>query len=137
MTPQVRTIREDELPAYIDAMTTTFIDRPAVVEIAGDVKGLWDLQRAWAAFDGDRICGTFRSWATELTVPGGGRLPAAAMTNVAVLPTHRRRGVLRAMIAAEHAAVRERGEAVGVLYAAEYPIYGRFGYGPGCQIATW
>ena len=35
--------------------------------------------RTWAAFDGDRICGTFRSWATELTVPGGQALPASAV----------------------------------------------------------
>ena len=137
MTPRVRPVREDELPAYLDAMSAAFLDRPAVAAIAGDVKDLWNFQRAWAAFDGERICGTFRSWETELTVPGGGRLPTSAVTNVAVLPTHRPRGVLRAMIAAEHAAIRERGEAVGVLYAAEYPIYGRFGYGPGCQIATW
>jgi len=27
----------------------------------------------------------------------------------------------------------ERGEAVAILIAAEYPIYGRFGYGPGCE----
>ena len=41
------------------------------------------------------------------------------------------------MVAAEHGAARERGEAFGMLYAAEYPIYGRFGYGPGCREATW
>jgi predicted acetyltransferase len=29
--------------------------------------------------------------------------------------------------------VVERGEAVAILIAAEYPIYGRFGYGPGCE----
>ena len=77
-----------------------------------------------------RICGTFRSWASELTVPGGARLPAAAVSAVCVLPTHRRRGIMRSMVAAEHGAARERGEAFGLLYAAEYPIYGRFGYGP-------
>src|SRR5215208_2018620 len=41
------------------------------------------------------------------------------------------------MVAAEHAAIRERGEAIGLLYASEYPIYGRFGYGPGMREATW
>ena len=44
---------------------------------------------------------------------------------------------MRSMVAAEHGAARERGEAVSILYAAEYPIYGRFGYGPGCREATW
>src|SRR5262245_56925994 len=59
------------------------------------------------------------------------------MSAVTVLPTHRRRGILRAMVATEHAAVREQGQVFGMLYAAEYPIYGRFGYGPACREATW
>ena len=41
------------------------------------------------------------------------------------------------MVAAEHAAIRERGEVMALLHAAEYPIYGRFGYGPGTLEATW
>jgi predicted acetyltransferase len=105
--------------------------------VAEAVKPWWETGRTWAAFDGDRVCGTFRSWATELTVPGGGRLPAAAVAAVTVLPTHRRRGILRALTTAEHGAIRERGEAVGLLYASEYGIYGRFGYGPACRVATW
>ena len=70
-------------------------------------------------------------------MPGGARLPAAAVAAVTVKPTHRRRGILTSLAAAEHAAIRERGEAFGLLYASEYPIYGRFGYGPGCRLATW
>ena len=59
------------------------------------------------------------------------------MTGVGVRPTHRRRGILSQMAAAEHAAARERGEVVAMLYASEYPIYGRFGYGPATTAATW
>ena len=43
---------------------------------------------------------------------------------------------IRAFLA-EHDAVRERGEVAALLYAAEYPIYGRFGYGPACREAKW
>jgi predicted acetyltransferase len=118
-------------------MTTAFLDRPDIPKIAEEVKSLWDLSRAWAAFDGARTVGTFRTWPTELTVPGGAQIPASAVTNVTVLPTHRRRGVLRSMTTAEHRAARERGEVVGILHAAEYPIYGRFGYGPGARNSTW
>jgi predicted N-acetyltransferase YhbS len=137
MTPEIRQIREDEVAAFLDAITTAFLDRPDVARVAAEVLPLWDLRRCWAAFDGERLCGTFRSWATELTVPGGTQLPASAIAAVTVLPTHRRRGILRRMAAAEHAAIRERGEVFGLLYAAEYPIYGRLGYGPGCQSAMW
>ena len=41
------------------------------------------------------------------------------------------------MAAKEHAALVERGEAVGLLYASEYPIYGRFGYAPGTRTTDW
>ncbi len=137
MTPEIRPIREDELPDFVETSTIAFLERRDTAKVAEELKPLWDLERTWAAFDGERMCGTFRSWATELTVPGGGRLPAAAISAVTVLPTHRRQGIMRGMVAAEHAAARERGEAFSLLYAAEYPIYGRFGYGPGCREATW
>ena len=137
MTPEIRPVRDDELPAYFDAVSTAFLDRPDVEKLAAEVRPIWDLSRCWVARDDGRFCGTFRSWATEVTVPGGGRLPASAVSGVSVLPTHRRRGLLRGMAAAEHAAARERGEAVALLYASEYPIYGRFGYGPASPIATW
>ena len=137
MPVEIRRVREDDLTAYIESMSTAFLGRPDVARLVEDIKPLWDLRRTWAAFDGGRVRGTLRTWATELTVPGGARLPAAALTNVTVLPTHRRQGIMREMLLAEHAACRERGEAVGLLYAAEYPIYGRFGYGPGCRNVTW
>jgi predicted acetyltransferase len=137
VTPEIRHIREEELPGFIDSMSTGFLARPDVEKVAEDVKTLWDLNRTWAAFDVGRIVGTFRTWATELTVPGGAQVPGASVTNVTVLPTHRRRGVLRALVAAEHAAIRERGEAVALLYASEWPIYGRFGYGSACLDSTW
>ena len=98
---------------------------------------MWEGGRTWVAVDDGQICGTFRSWPTELTVPGLACLPAAGVSAVTVLPTHRRRGVLRSMTATEHAAIRESGQVFGLLHALEYWIYGRFGYGPGTREATW
>jgi predicted acetyltransferase len=132
---EIRRVRDEELPEFIETMTSAFLERPDVEKVSAAVRPLWDLERTWAAFEDGRMCGTFRSFATELTVPGGERLPAAAVSAVTVLPTHRRRGVLRAMVEAEHGAIRQRGEVVGLLYASEYPIYGRFGYGPGLREA--
>ena len=137
MAPEIRSVRDDELPAYFDAVSTAFLDRPDVDKLAAEVRPIWDLGRCWIAWDDGAIRGTFRSWATEVTVPGGATLPASAVSGVSVLPTHRRRGLLRAMAAAEQAAARERGEALALLYASEYPIYGRFGYGSASRIATW
>ncbi|HEY7970451.1 MAG TPA: GNAT family N-acetyltransferase, partial [Candidatus Limnocylindrales bacterium] len=133
----MRPIRDDELTAYVDAVSTGFLDRPDVAGIANDVRRHWDLGRVWAAFEGDRIVGTFRSFAGRLTVPGCSELPAASVTGVTVAPTHRRRGILGRLVAAEHAAARDRGEAIAILFATEYPIYGRFGYGPATTAASW
>jgi predicted acetyltransferase len=136
-TPQIRAVRTEELPAYLDALSSSFLERIDVDRLATEVAPRWDLDRSLGAFEADRPVATYRSFDTEITVPGRARLPASAVTIVSVLPTHRRRGILRAMIAADHAAARERGDTMSLLYSAEYPIYGRFGYGVSTATATW
>ncbi|ACQ80869.1 GCN5-related protein N-acetyltransferase [Beutenbergia cavernae DSM 12333] len=69
------------------------------------------------------------SYAFEMPVPGGARLPTAGLTWVAVHPQHRRRGLARAMLTAHLRRTRERGEPLSALFAAEEAIYGRYGYG--------
>lgn len=96
-----------------------------------------DLARTIAAFEGDAIVGTFRSFATELTLPGGRPIPASAVSAVSVLSTHRRRGILSSLVVDDVARTRERGDPVGILFSAEWPIYGRFGYGPATWEASW
>jgi len=91
-----------------------------------------ELDRALAAYAGDRIVGTANAFSFDLTIPGG-TLPAAGVTMVGVHPTHRRRGILTRMMRAQLAEIRERGEPLAILWASEAPIYGRFGYG----IATY
>ncbi len=133
----IRLIQPDETVAWFDALGTAFLERFDSAKIAQEVRPRWDYWRIWGAFEGDTVVGCWRSWATELTLPGSGRAPGSAVTTVGVRPTHRRRGILSRMAAADHAASRDRGETVALLYAAEYPIYGRFGYGPAVTHATW
>ncbi len=134
---EIRNAAPEEYQAAIDVISTAFLERPDLRAVAESVAETWESARTWVAFDGDRACGTFRSWPTRLTVPGGAELPAAAVSAVTVLPSHRRQGILTGMAAKEHAALVERGECVGLLYASEYPIYGRFGYAPGTRTADW
>ncbi|GAB7189735.1 GNAT family N-acetyltransferase [Kineococcus sp. NUM-3379] len=84
-----------------------------------------------------RWVGSLRSFDTELTLPGARVVPANAVSAVAVLPTHRRRGVLTALLRADLAAARERGEVLSVLIASEAPIYGRFGFGAATEGSSW
>jgi predicted acetyltransferase len=95
------------------------------------------LDRAYAAFDGQVIVATLRSFPTDLTVPGGGSIAAGALTAVTCHPTHRRQGLLTRMITADLTDSAKRGEAADVLIASEYPIYGRFGYGPATESTRW
>jgi predicted acetyltransferase len=85
-------------------------------------------ERVHAAFEGDKVVAGSAAFAFDLTVPGG-QVKAAGVTVVGVLPTHRRRGYLRAMMRSQIDAARARGEPVAVLWATEDTIYGQFGYG--------
>ncbi|MFV0633084.1 GNAT family N-acetyltransferase [Demequina sp.] len=69
------------------------------------------------------------SFPYRMRVPGGREVATAGLTWVAVHPGHRRRGLLRTMMADHFSRSLERGEAVSLLYAAETAIYQRFGYG--------
>lgn len=84
-----------------------------------------------------RTVGTFRSYDTELSLPGTGAVTVDAVTSVTVAVTHRRRGLLTAMMGRELGRARETGHALAVLIALEAPIYGRFGYGPATRSTSW
>jgi predicted acetyltransferase len=88
----------------------------------------FELARMHAAFDGEAAVGGAGALTLQLTVPGG-FVPAAGVTVVGVLPTHRRRGILRSMMRAQLHDVHARGEPLAVLWASEETIYGRYGYG--------
>jgi predicted acetyltransferase len=85
--------------------------------------------RAWAIHDAGEVVGTYGVYTTTVSVPGGARLPAAGVTTVGVSQTHRRRGLLRAMMDAGLDEAVERGEPVALLWASESAIYPRFGFG--------
>lgn len=86
------------------------------------------LERMHAALDDGEIVGGAGAFPLEMTVPGGVG-GTAGVTVVGTYPTHRRRGVLRALMRAQLDDVHERGEPVAALWASEETIYGRFGYG--------
>jgi predicted acetyltransferase len=89
----------------------------------------FELARMHAAFDGGSIVGGAGAFAFGMTVPGGASVPTAGVTIVGVLPSHRRRGILRSMMRAQLDDVHARGEPLAALFASEETIYGRYGYG--------
>jgi len=91
-------------------------------------KHLLDLDRVLCAVDGPALVATAAVLPFGLTVPGN-HLPTAGVSLVSVLPTHRRRGILRALMRILTDDGRRRGEPLALLYASEASIYHRFGYG--------
>ncbi|HET6858231.1 MAG TPA: GNAT family N-acetyltransferase, partial [Streptomyces sp.] len=138
MSVDVRQINDSELPDWLRALATGFLRSPLIppedVERSREHK---DLTRVRGAFDEGRCVATFRSFAQELTAVGGAPLAASAVSNVTVSPTHRRRGLLSRMMDADLRAAKERGDVLSTLIAAEYPIYGRYGYGPAASTTEW
>jgi predicted acetyltransferase len=84
--------------------------------------------RMHAAWEDGEIVGGASAFDFQLTIPGA-VVPAAGITVVGVLPTHRRKGVLTQLMRAQLDDIHERGEPVAFLWASEGAIYGRFGYG--------
>jgi predicted acetyltransferase len=100
---------------------------PTDEELAASME-ITEFDRTLAFFDGPEIVATAGIFSYEMTVPGG-TLRCGGVTRVSVLSTHRRRGLLTAMMRRQLDDMHERGEPLAALYASEAPIYGRFGYG--------
>ncbi|MFE9950258.1 GNAT family N-acetyltransferase [Streptomyces sp. NPDC005531] len=138
MSLEVRPVTASEFPDWLRAVNTGFLRPPTVTEeeVASRLPHM-DLARTQGVFDDGRCVATFRSFAQELTTVGGATVPSDAVTNVTVSPTHRRRGLLTRMMAMDLAAAKDRGDVVATLIAAEYPIYGRYGFGPAAWTTEW
>ncbi|MFF4382604.1 GNAT family N-acetyltransferase [Kitasatospora sp. NPDC001547] len=130
---EIRSTTDQDLGAFVDTFHAALGIFPESPNADGG--GVW-----WAATEMDRNLlavtadgrpvGTAGAYSFELTLPGQVVVPAPGVTAVGVLPTHRRQGVLTAMMRRQFADLRARGEFLAVLLASEAGIYGRFGYGP-------
>jgi predicted acetyltransferase len=119
--------RPDDVRRFLETGSTAFQVELRSEDAERDERIL-EPERMFAAYDGDLLVGTAADIALTLTVPGA-ELPAAGVTLVGVLPTHRRRGILNQLMRTELDEIAARGEPVAILWASEAPIYGRYGYG--------
>jgi predicted acetyltransferase len=117
--------------------TTLLFGTPYDDEFAAHVERYtrnWAAMRMWGYRDAGRWVATLATETRTLTVPGPHGttrdVETDALTGVSVAATHRRRGLLTNMIAESLRAAKDRGDALAILVAAEWPIYGRFGYAP-------
>ena len=130
---EIRSTTNQDFDVFVDTMYAAFGRFPETPADGGG--GVW-----WAALEMDRNLlavnadgrpvGTAGAYSFELTLPGEILAPAAGVTAVGVLPSHRRKGVLTALMRHQLTELRARGEFLSVLLASEAVIYRRFGYGP-------
>ena len=130
---EIRSTTDQDFDVFVDTMYAAFGRFPETPADGGG--GVW-----WAALEMDRNLlavnadgrpvGTAGAYSFELTLPGEILAPAAGVTAVGVLPSHRRKGVLTALMRHQLTELRARGEFLSVLLASEAVIYRRFGYGP-------
>jgi predicted acetyltransferase len=125
----VRDITDDDWPGVTLLAATSFgaFWRP---ETFAAWRTLMTPDTSVVVSDGDDVIAMAHYLDLKLTVPGGAVLPVAGITWVGVAPTHRRRGLLRAMYTELHDRAARAGYPVAALTASEGGIYGRFGYGP-------
>jgi predicted acetyltransferase len=129
----IRPLSPEELDVFHAVGMHAFHGSPLSDEDRQNIVSVLEFDRTLAAFDGGTPIGTAAAFSFQLTVPGRPMLPAAGVSWVSVLPSHRRRGVLNSLMHRQLADVRDRGEPVAVLWASESVIYSRYGYG----CATW
>lgn len=115
---------------------------PQVPRTAADLERYAEeMQADWfrlqAAFVDGKIAGGSAIVSVQLTVPGGRQVALGGVTSTAVLPTYRRRGLLRRIMTAMLDDCRERGEFLAGLSASEGTIYGRYGFSPATFQHRW
>ncbi|MDY7090063.1 MAG: GNAT family N-acetyltransferase [Actinomycetota bacterium] len=126
---RLRAATDDDRRAIADLLLHLFHEH-ATDESRALEKMILEPGRGVVADDAGLVVGHATAQTRDLTVPGA-VVPAAHVTGVGVSPTHRRRGILTAMMRHQLTEIAQAGrEPLAVLWASETAIYPRFGYGP-------
>lgn len=132
----------EDFDRFVQAVDRGFLgERPSPEQVQGwreTVAG----SRPVGVFDGASAepgtpVATVNSWADELTVDVDRFLPVWAISTVTVSPTHRRRGIARAMLEGELRAAAAAGLPIAGLTVSEATIYGRYGFAPVAIGTRW
>lgn len=128
MTIETRFLKRGEIPRLREVLTTAFGGGEPEAEYDTTWEKVFEHERLIVTTEADQIVGVGGSFSFILSVPGA-EIPAAGLTVVGVLPTHRRKGILSQMMRFQLDDARKHAESVSILWASEEIIYQRFGYG--------
>lgn len=132
---QVRSAGDGDWPAIASVLEHAF-GSTLSEEMHALERETTEISRTQVALEDDLVIGTSTLFSFRMSLPGRDG-PVAGVSNVAVLPTHRRQGVLgqlmRRMLTGLH---EQQAEPVAMLWASEPAIYGRFGFGAASRSLT-
>jgi len=132
----------DDFPPFLEAVNRGFLgDESTPEQIEAAREGL-AFRRMTGIFDAAGAqpltpVATVDSWVTPLTLPGAQVLPLWAISGVTVAPTHRRKGIARAMLEGELRTAAAAGIPIAGLTVTEATIYQRFGFSPATFATEW
>src|SRR5215471_10783259 len=134
----IRPVTDDEITAFRAVDEHAFHGGPPSAARMSVFRRTFEADRSLAAFDPATAApvGVAGAYTFRMSVPGG-LLPTAGVSYVAVLPTYRRRGILRSLMRRQLADIAAAGEPIAALWASETPLYGRYGYGQASAQATF
>jgi predicted acetyltransferase len=132
---EIRAITSEETEGFIRATSMAFGQPPSDEDLAKR-PSMKEFDRSLAAYENGSMVGGAHSRSFRMNVPGG-ELATAGVLDVTVASTHRRRGILTALMVDQLKGVHDRGEPLAALTASESVIYGRFGYGIATVHEKW
>jgi predicted acetyltransferase len=132
---------DDDTAAWLEAAALTFQQPTPTAEHLARVSasfaaedrvltGAYTTDAPPGAWDVRRPVATYATFVKSMNVGAGGSLDVHLIADVTVRATHRRRGLLRAIISADLRRAAANGVAIAALHASEATIYERFGFGP-------
>ena len=131
---QIRIITSNEFKKFIGIARKALSFLPSFEELEKCWR-LFESNKCYAAFDGTQMIATMGSYDLNMIVPGNS-VKTTGVGVVSVLPTHRRQGLLRRLMAQFLIDTHEQNVSLSALWASESPIYSRFGYGSASNLVN-
>lgn len=132
----------DGFPHFLQAVNRGFLGEESTPEQVEASRVTMGFRRMTGIFDRTGLqplgpVATVDSWITQLTLPGRQTIPMWAISGVTVSPTHRRKGIARAMLEGELRTAAAAGIPIAGLTVSEATIYHRFGFSPATYATDW
>ncbi len=132
---------DEDVAAWLEATALTYLQPAPTADHLARVSasfaaedrvltGAYTVDAPPGAWDARRPVATYATFVKSMNVGAGRSLDVQLIADVSVRATHRRRGLLRAMISADLRRAAANGVAMAALHASEATIYERFGFGP-------